>query len=100
MKHFQLTQEEYIKICRQAYMYKVFDGENKTLQFYLKQVKLAETKRSLISSKEMLADYLNHLLVGYRRYSVQQGLVSNSKIFRRKKFIKQARGFIRELRRI
>lgn len=95
-----LGKEEYLYICRQAYMYKMTPGEDKTLQFYLKQVKLAETKRSLISSKEMLADHLNHLLVGHRRYSVQKGLVSSSKAYRRKRFYKGARAFIKELRRI
>lgn len=78
-------------------MYKMFPGEDKTLQFYLEQIKLAETKRSLISARRALADYMHHLFVEYKKYSVRKGLVSSSRAYRRKRFIKEARAFIKEL---
>ena len=76
-----LNQEEYLHICRQAYMFKMFPGEDRDLQFYLLLIKLSETERHLVDSKFALADYMMHLIISYRKLSVKKGLVSNSKIF-------------------
>lgn len=92
-----LNQEDYLHICRQAYMFKMFAGEDKNLQHYLLLIKLSETKRDLTNSKYHLAEHLHRLITDYKRYSVEKGLVFSSKAFRRKSFIKQAGSFIKEL---
>ena len=91
-----LSYEEYLNICRKAYMYKMFAGENRKLQFKLLKIKLSKTKRQLIISKFELADYMLELLIAYRNFSYKKKLLSSP--FRRKKFVKEARAFIKELR--
>lgn len=80
-------------------MYKIFPGEDRELQRYLLAIKMSETERHLVRNKFALAGYIYDEIIAYRKLSVKKGLVSSSKSFRRKKFIKQAGAFIKELKK-